>query len=476
MKHGLLRRALVLTWFLVACDAARDEAVPDAAVVLSPLARSSARLTHGERAPLEVHDVSRDTFGAPLPGLSERERARFFVGNSYFNQNWVSAPSSVPSRDGLGPLFNARSCSGCHFKDGRGRAPEPGQPVRTALVRLSVPDTGATGAPKPEPTYGEQLQGDAVTGIAREADVFVRYHEQPGQFVDGSPYSLRVPRLEITGLGHGPLADDVLTSLRSAPALVGMGLLEAVPESDLLARVDADDRDGDGISGRANRVVPASTGLRALGRFGWKAEQATVLDQTAAAFVGDMGITSRLFVHENHTPAQEACADAAGGGEPELDDAVLDSVVLYVRTLAVPARRERDVAEVLRGEHLFAIARCTACHTPKLTTALDVIPAELAGRTIHPFTDLLLHDMGPGLADGRPSVEASGSEWRTAPLWGIGLVERVSGGSGFLHDGRARDLQEAVLWHAGEAEAAKQSFVRMRADDRRALIHFLESL
>jgi CxxC motif-containing protein (DUF1111 family) len=343
-------------------------------------------------------------------------------------------------------------------------------------VRISVPTSDGTGAPRPDPRYGDQLQGDAVTGFAREADVFVRYREQPGRFADGAAYSLRVPRLEITALGFGPLSDGVLTSLRSAPALVGMGLLEAVPEAELLLRVDADDRDRDGISGRANQVVSASTGARTLGRFGWKAEQPSVLDQTAAAFVGDMGITSRLFAEENQTSEQEACAGAASGGAPELEDDVLDSVVNYVRTLAVPARRDRDDAEVLRGEHLFAIARCTACHTPKLTTANDAVPRELAGRTIHPYTDLLLHDMGPLLADRRPSWQATGSEWRTAPLWGIGLVERVSGGSGFLHDGRARDLREAVLWHGGEAELAKQSFVRMRADDRRALIHFLESL
>lgn len=465
MNPGLLRRALAFTWFLIACDAARDEAAP-----------AETAVAHVERAPLEVHDATRDAFGAPLPGLSDSERAAFFVGNSYFNQNWVSAPSSVSSRDGLGPLFNARSCSGCHFKDGRGRAPEPGQPVRTALVRISVPASDGGGAPRPDPRYGDQLQGDAVTGFAREADVFVHYHELPGSFADGSPYSLRQPRLQVTALGHGPLASDVLTSLRSAPALVGMGLLEAVAEADLLERVDADDRDRDGISGRANVVLSASTGAPALGRFGWKAEQATVLDQTAAAFAGDMGITSRLFMHENHTPQQEGCADAASGGAPELADAVLDSVVLYVRTLAVPARRDQGDPEVQRGEHLFAVARCTACHTPRLTTAPETSPRELAGRTIRPYSDLLLHDMGPALSDMRPSFEASGSEWRTAPLWGIGLVERVSGGSGFLHDGRARNLTEAVLWHGGEAEAAKQSFVRMRAEDRRALIHFLESL
>jgi CxxC motif-containing protein (DUF1111 family) len=244
----------------------------------------------------------------------------------------------------------------------------------------------------------------------------------------------------------------------------------------LLARVDPDDRDGDGISGRANRVPSAASKRVELGRFGWKAEQASVLDQTAAAFVGDMGITSRLFVDENDGPQQGASCTEQSGAVPELDDAVLDSVVSYVRTLALPARRDRERPAVERGEILFATDGCASCHTPTLTTADDAVPSELAARTIHPYSDLLLHDLGSGLSDERPSFGAAGSEWRTAPLWGVGLVERVSGGSGFLHDGRARNLTEAVLWHGGEAEAAKQRFLRMRASDRAALLAFLESL
>jgi len=465
MKRTLLSRALVLSWFLIACEVTHEDEV-------SAVDASRAE----QRAPIALHDATQNAFSAPLPGLSEHERARFFVGNSYFNQNWLSAPSSVRSRDGLGPLFSARSCSGCHFKDGRGRASAAGEPVHTAVLRISTRGRGRHGAPEPDPRYGDQLQTDAVAGLVREADVYVRYEEQPGRFADGQPYSLRAPTLTLAALGHGQPADGLQTSLRVAPALVGMGLLEAVPEQALCVRVDPDDRDHDGISGRMNRVPSAQSGRVELGRFGWKAEQASVLDQTAAAFVGDMGITSRLFASENHTAQQAGCADAASGGTPELDDAVLDSVVLYVRTLALPARRDRERPDVVRGEWLFATAGCTSCHTPTLTTADDAVPRELSARTIHPYSDLLLHDLGPRLSDQRPSFQAEGSEWRTAPLWGIGLVERVSGGSGFLHDGRARDLPEAVLWHGGEAEPAKLRFVRMRAADRLALIAFLESL
>ena len=466
MKGALRSRALVLSWFLIACDVANPQQAP-----------SETGAEQAMRSPLEVQDASQNAFSTPLAGLDASERARFFVGNSYFNQNWVSAPSSVTSRDGLGPRFNARSCSGCHFKDGRGRATQPGEPLRTALVRISVPARSEGGAPEPDPHYGDQLQGDAVAGVEREADVFVRYREQRGRFADGQPYSLRVPALKIEARAHGPLAEGVLTSLRTAPALLGMGLLEAVPERVLLARADPDDRDGNGISGRANRVPSAVSKQLELGRFGWKAEQASVLDQTAAAFVGDMGITSRLFARENDQPRPGACCgESSGSAAPELDDAVLDSVVSYVRTLALPARRHRERPAVERGELLFATAGCAGCHTPTLTTADDALPHELAARTIHPYSDLLLHDLGPALSDERPSFGAEGREWRTAPLWGVGLVERVSGGSGFLHDGRARDLAEAVLWHGGEAEAAKRRFLRMRASDRVALLAFLESL
>jgi CxxC motif-containing protein (DUF1111 family) len=453
------RRAGLLVLALAGCDVA-----PSAHAAQAPLAR----------APVEVNDATGSAFSQPLPGLSEHERTRFFVGNSFFNQSWVSAPSSVQTRDGLGPLFNARSCSGCHFKDGRGRPPEPGQPMRSMLTRISLPGAGLDGAPLPDPRYGDQLQGDAIFGVPHEADVYVSYQELPGQLADGEPYSLRKPTLVLTGLGHGPLAAGLLSSARVAPAMIGLGLLEAVPPSTLRARVDADDRDHDGISGRDNRVR-SERGL-AFGRFGWKAEQASVREQTAAAFVGDLGLTSSLFPAENHSALQTACQGQASGGAPELSEQVLSSVVLYARTLAVPARRHRERAEVVQGERLFRRAGCAGCHVETLTTGADVEPRALAGQTIHPYTDLLLHDLGPGLSDQRPTFSASGSEWRTPPLWGIGLVQRVNGHSLFLHDGRARGLAEAVLWHGGEAERARAAFVQMDRADRAALLSFLASL
>ncbi|HEX5658525.1 MAG TPA: di-heme oxidoredictase family protein, partial [Polyangiales bacterium] len=310
-------------------------------------------VTHAAAPPLEIDDRTQHAFSQPVPGLSERERAQFFVGNSYFNQNWVGAPGSVETRDGLGPLFNARSCSGCHFKDGRGRAPEPGEPMRSMLVRISLPGQLA------DPQYGDQLQGEAVEGARKEADVLVEYRELPGRFADGEVYSLREPLLKFAALGYGPLADGLQTSARVAPALIGLGLLEAVPDAALLALADPQDRNRDGISGRPNRVAGA------LGRFGWKGEQPSVLAQTAGAFLGDLGLTSRLHTSENH-----AGIELPSGGAPELSDQVLDSVVLYARTLAVPKRRATNA----RGEALFESAGCAACHVPTLTSRRDAQP------------------------------------------------------------------------------------------------------
>jgi CxxC motif-containing protein (DUF1111 family) len=438
---------------------------------------ASAREASRERAPFEVHDTTQNAFSLPMPGLSARERTRFFVGNSFFNQNWVSAPSSVHSRDGLGPLFNARSCSACHFKDGRGAAPERDEPTRVMLLRVSAPGGRPGSAPRPDPRYGDQLQIEAIPGARKEAEVRVSYHELPGTYPDGEPYSLRRPVIQVTQLGNGALADDLLISARVPPALVGLGLLEAVPERDVLMRVDADDRDGDGISGRANMVPSASSTHRArLGRFGWKAEQATLLDQTAAAFVGDMGITSRLFENENHAGLQTEGLDLPSGGSPEIDDDLLASVVSYTRTLAVPARRDLERTDVRRGEQLFARAGCGGCHVDTHSTSSSAESSELAARTIHPYTDLLLHDMGEGLADGRPSFAADGAEWRTPPLWGLGLVKRVNGHSTLLHDGRARGVSEAILWHGGEASSSRATFLALARADRLALVAFVESL
>jgi CxxC motif-containing protein (DUF1111 family) len=420
-----------------------------------------------------VFDATRDAFSLPAPLLDERHRSTFFVGNSYFNQNWVAAPGSVATRDGLGPLFNARSCSGCHFKDGRGRPPEPGSQQPGLLVRVSR-GVRADGSPIPVDGYGDQIQDLANPGVESEATVVIRHETAHGRFASGESYSLERPSYELTKLGYGPLPAPFALSPRVAPALIGLGLLEAIPEASLEALADPSDADGDGISGRINRVPDASTGARAAGRFGWKAEKPSVLTQTAGAFLGDMGLTTSLFPRENH--ATLPGISASSGGEPEVPDDILRAVALYARTLGVPARRDVDEPEVMRGAELFESARCSACHVPSFETGKVSDLPELGGQRIQPFTDLLLHDMGELLADDRPVYEASGREWRTAPLWGIGLVQRVNGHSRFLHDGRARDLSEAILFHGGEAAASRDRFVAMTLAERKSLLAFLGSL
>jgi CxxC motif-containing protein (DUF1111 family) len=427
-----------------------------------------------------VIDDSRMAFAQALPALRGEREDEFFVGNAIFNRPWVTAPASVEMFDGLGPLFNATNCSACHLKDGRGRPPEsPEERFSSMLIRLSVPGSDAHGQPSPEPIYGGQLQDSAVQGLAAEGIPRVRYEERAGRFDDGESYSLRVPSYFFEELAYGALSEDVQLSPRVAPAVFGLGLLTAIPDATLEARADPEDRDGDGVSGRVNRVWDVARAEVVLGRFGWKANQPTLAQQIMGALAGDMGISSSLFPDESCSESEPACAAEPTGGEgglPEASDAIVASVVHYMHTLAVPARRRLDAPEVQRGKRVFMQAGCAGCHLPKLQTGeLEGFP-ELSGQTIRPYTDLLLHDMGPDLADGRPDFEASGSEWRTPPLWGIGLVRIVNRHSYFLHDGRARGLLEAVLWHGGEAALARDAVLALDRAERDALVAFLESL
>ncbi|GAB4582018.1 MAG: di-heme oxidoredictase family protein [Anaerolineales bacterium] len=424
-----------------------------------------------------VSNTTPNAFGLQAPGLEGEQELLFFVGNSFFNQNWVTAPSSTTARDGLGPLFNTRSCAGCHFKDGRGRPPEfEGETGTGLLLRLSIPARDEHGANLPDPVYGGQIQDQAIEGVPAEAQILITYTEIPGQFADGTPYTLRAPTYTLTNLAYGALHPDVLLSPRVANQMIGLGLLEAVPEETILALADPNDANGDGISGRPNYVWDVLNQKIALGRFGWKANQPNLFQQTAAAFLGDIGITTSLFPAQECSPAQSECQAARMGGEPEIADDDLLKVVLYARSLAVPAMRNVDDPQVQLGERVFHEAGCAACHTPSIQTGeYPTIPA-LSHQTIFPYTDLLLHDMGEGLADDRPDFEATGSEWRTPPLWGIGLFETVNGHTYYLHDGRARNLTEAILWHGGEAQAARDYFINLAKEAREALLRFLESL
>lgn len=424
-----------------------------------------------------VFNATSNAFGQPARNLPLELRTDFFVGNAFFNRNWVTAPSSTEGSDGLGPLFNARSCSSCHFRDGRGRPPlTPDEPFVGLLFRLSIPGRSEDGGPLDEPVYGGQLNQQAILGVPEEGRVAVSYTEMPGAYLDGEPYSLRTPTYEFVDLAYGPLHVDAQMSPRTAPFIFGLGLLEALDESTILERADPDDRDGDGISGRPNRVWDRREQRIVLGRLGWKANQSSIEQQSAGAFLGDIGLTSPLFPAENCTAAEIACLAAPNGGEPELDQNKIDAITFYGRYLAVPARRDVDDPDVRRGEALFAGIGCADCHVTTLVTGTVADAPALSEQRIHPYTDLLLHDMGSELADARPDYEADGREWRTPPLWGIGLLETVNRHTLLLHDGRARGFAEAILWHGGEGEAAREAFRALSRDARAALIRFMESL
>ena len=416
---------------------------------------------------------NRNAFGSPAGNLTTEERLRFEIGNSFFTEGWVTAPASNDARDGLGPLMNAVSCSSCHVSDGRAAPPaDSDDPERGLLLRLGILDGDEVVA---HPVYGGQLQDRAIAGVPVEGAIDISYTEMPGTYDDGTTYSLRAPQYSIAMQGYGDIGDTILISPRIAPVVSGMGLIEAIPVAAVLANVDEDDEDGDGISGRANFVASAVTGETMLGRFGWKANVATIEDQVAGAFLRDIGITSSVHPDENCTSTQSECLAAVSGGTPELTAERLAEVVFYSSTLAVPARRDLDDSDVQAGAGLFGRLNCSGCHTPMFTTGSHSIAA-ISGQTIYPFTDLLLHDMGQDLADGKADGLATSYEWRTPPLWGIGLIETVNGHTNLLHDGRARSIEEAILWHGGEAKDAQTSFTMLNRDDRNRLIAFVESL
>ena len=498
LASACLATAVVTTYAAVLThrddlNADDQERVAHVTAATTDFARAEPFERNSAGAATAIARPNHNAFSFPAGNLSFDGQERFKVGNGLFKKVWVSAPASTQASDGLGPLFNARACERCHVKDGRGRPPlNPDEPAISMFLRLSVPPASegerTALAEKsvlriPEPTYGGQLQNFGVPGLAAEGQMQITYEEEAVELNGGEVASLRRPSYEITDLGYGPLAPGTMMSPRVAPPMIGVGLLEAIHPEDILARADPDDVDGDGISGKASWVRDSVTGDPALGRFGWKASTPTVEAQTAEAFSGDIGISTPPVpaAYGDCTAAQTACREAPHGvqarlGRVEAPDPVLELVTFYSRNVGVPPRRDIDDPAVLRGKELFYSYGCVDCHTPKYVTSRNAPQPEHRFQLIWPYTDLLLHDMGEGLADHRPVGDASGREWRTPPLWGIGLTETVNGHTFFLHDGRARNLLEAVLWHGGEAEKARDAVVAATPDERAALIHFLESL
>jgi CxxC motif-containing protein (DUF1111 family) len=432
-----------------------------------------------------------DAFSDPSANIGLEGRMTFNLGNGLFTKAWVSAPSSTQSSDGLGPLFNARACQLCHLKDGRGLPPaSPDEDAVALFLRLSVPGGAAPEtalipdwiATSPDPVYGGQLQNFTLAGIPAEGRMEIETTETPLTFPDGEVLTLHAPRYRLADPGYGPPAPGLMLSPRVAPQMIGLGLLEAIPAADILAHADPDDADGDGISGRESIVLSARYGVPMLGRFGHKAGQPTIEEQSAGAFSGDMGLSTPLHPsgHGDCTGGQAACLAAETGADPadglEVSQANLDLVTFYARNLGVPERRDVADPAVLRGKEIFYTAGCIGCHVPKYVTGRMEGAVAQSFQLIWPYSDLLLHDMGEGLADHLPEGRASGTEWRTPPLWGIGLTAQVSGRESYLHDGRATTLLEAVMWHGGEARAARDIVYHLPKADRDALVRFLGSL
>ncbi|MDE0315906.1 MAG: c-type cytochrome [Candidatus Poribacteria bacterium] len=456
----------LLVFILIGCN---SEQPTDILNTNSPI-DSTGALSGGDTT---VFDASSHAFSTPAPNLSTAALEKHLDGDVEFEAIFVTAPAVV--NPGLGPIYNNVTCINCHARDGRGRPPGVDEKFVSMLFRLSLPNTEneeAGKSPIPVPGYGTQLNNRAIFGTPAEGTVKIEYSEQPLTTEDGTHVHLRYPNYTITD-AYKSLPDNVELSPRVAPVVFGLGLLEAIPEKTILTYADETDANGDGISGKPNYVWDVVKKTYTLGRFGWKANQPNLLQQVASAYHDDMGLTTSLFLLENSFGQSQLTEKST---TPEVSDEILDVVTFYVQTLAVPARRNVDDPQVKHGEQLFAQAQCADCHIPTLRTGVLPGVPSVSNQTIHPYTDMLLHDMGPELADNRPDFHANGREWRTPPLWGIGLVITVNGHTNFLHDGRARDLMEAILWHGGEAEKSRQTVLEMSKTERDALIAFLESL
>ena len=461
LRHPVARRASVVILAAAACAVAGT---------------ASTQIIRSTEKPIDPSMV----YMQPIKGLSHSQLQKFQAGEKQFKNPWVVFPL-LGGDWGLGPTFLATSCIGCHVQAGRGRTfDNPNVIAFQQLLRLSIPGEGSDGGPNPHPNYGDQLQVFGVNvGLKEnlkpgEAELYIDWIAEPVTLSDGEKVELRKPKIRIEKPNFGAIDESVMTSLRNTQVVFGMGYLEAVTEEDILALAKL--QQSQGLNGRPNYVRDDINKRVALGRFGWKANQPNVRQQIVAAFHGDMGVTSSLYIEENCPPIQKECRAMPPGNRPELLDYAWDHLTFWQVALDAPAPRNQESEQVKRGEKLFDQARCAQCHVPELRTGEYPLLPALSKRTFRPYTDLLLHDMGPGLADGRPDFKAGPRDWRTAPLWGIGVSEQVNGSTHLLHDGRARNVLEAILWHGGEAKASRDIFSGLSKKERDDLIAFVNSL
>jgi CxxC motif-containing protein (DUF1111 family) len=413
--------------------------------------------------------TSSGAYSQGFTGLSGTKSFTHDLGDAEFEKTFNSDPNQA--NYGLGPIFNSQSCVSCHAGNGGGKAPNAGGTFTSLLLRISIPGNGEHGTPNPVPNFGTQLQQHGTLGTAQESDITISYNEFTYQFFDGESYTLREPLINITN-PYTTFDNTAMISPRIALPLIGLGLLEAISATEIINRSDEFDSNGDGVSGKPNFVYDRLSKSTKLGRFGWKASQPSLIQQVASAFLEDIGITSFLFKNETTLGQSQHNFPL----KYDLYDSTLYAVAYYMKTLQVPVRRNLTDENVIRGKSLFTSAGCISCHVSKHRTEVNMLSPETSNQVIYPYTDLLLHDMGSGLADNRPDNLATGYEWRTPALWGVGLASIVTGSVNLLHDGRARNFTEAIMWHGGEASNAKQKFESMPKTDRDALRAFLKSL
>tara|TARA_R110000868_G_scaffold82956_7_gene234078 strand:+ start:62044 stop:63462 length:1419 start_codon:yes stop_codon:yes gene_type:complete len=414
--------------------------------------------------------TSSNSFSTPAANLNDSDLNLHLDGDFQFEAAFVTAPSTI--NEGLGPIFNNSSCVSCHPKDGRTSFPSTINALSGFFLRTSIPGVANDGGPVAVPNFGLQIQNQAIFGYEPEGKFKVTFTPIVEILADGNQVTLQKPNYSVIDT-YIDFPSNALLSPRLAPPVFGLGLLEAIPESEILLHQDINDLDGDGITGKANYVYNPVSDATELGRFGWKANTATILEQCAGAYSGDMGITTYLMPDE--TGDGQTNGNDGLGDDPEITEEILNQVAFYCKTIGVPAPRDLDNESVRKGAQIFESIACAKCHVPSMTTGITTISA-ISNQKIFAYTDMLLHDMGDDLADNRPDFLANGNEWKTRPLWGIGLTEVVNGHTDFLHDGRAKNITEAILWHGGEALASKNKFKALSTTEREALLLFINSL
>ncbi len=435
-------------------------------------------------------------FDLPAANLPHSLKTTFHAGKALAHQPWVKAPTITTSRDGLGPLYNARTCLACHVNGGKGAMPRDSKTALfSSLVRLSKTGINKMQGVIPHPIYGDQLQTQSTSlahqlrhipsaqsmakDVAPETYIYIKWNQKIFTYPDQHQVVLTSPELDLRNLNYGPIGNDTLFSIRVAPSIHGMGLIDLIPQAQINALADEFDTDKNGISGRVNHVWDVEKQTSMPGRFGLKANKPTLAMTVAGAFANDLGISNPLFPDQPCTQTQIKCKQAANGNDKngfELTQQQLDLVVNFNRDLAPVKARNLTDTGIQNGRELFYKSGCQNCHNPKFTTQENKVTAHLSQQTIWPYSDFLLHDLGKGLADNRPDFEANGQEWRTAPLWGVGLGEKVNGSKALLHDGRAQTIEEAILWHDGEAKKSKNMFIQLNKDERNNVINFVNAI